>query len=77
MSAALYDVPTQWLQAELYRCICSCGMVSIAGHSVGWYKGSKCYKSFCVVAQDFFSFALIAALLYLVASAYYQLEKIK
>ena len=27
--------------------------------------------------QDFFSFALIAALLYLVASAYYQLEQIK
>ena len=37
----------------------------------------SCRGSACVRMQDFFSFALIAALLYLVASAYYQLEKIK
>ncbi len=34
-------------------------------------------KELHVLLQDLFSFALIAALLYLVASAYYQLEKIK
>ncbi len=34
-------------------------------------------RGLCVLLQDLFSFALIAALLYLVASAYYQLEQIK
>lgn len=31
----------------------------------------------CVCVQDFFSFALIAALLWLVASAYFEVEKIR